>query len=191
MTDRTQNLTEILNAVGAGSPGAETALLERVYDELRGMARRELQGDGQARTLEPTALVHEAWVRLFGAEPANFEHRRHFFGAAALAMRRILVERARKARRLRRGGGERPEPLREVEDAESKQWEEILALEDLLGELERLDARKHEVVLLRYYSGFSIEETATALSVAPATVKADWTFARAWLKSRLQGRTRE
>jgi RNA polymerase sigma factor (TIGR02999 family) len=136
--------------------------------------------------LEPTALVHDAWIRLMGKQGTAWEHRAHFFGAAAQAMRRILVERARKAKRARHGGGRRRVSLDEAPAPLDEQCSEVLALEDLLAELETLDRRKHDVVMLRHYAGLTIEETARALEVSVATVKADWTFARSWLKARLK-----
>lgn len=182
-----QDITRILLAVSEGQSGASEELLFRVYETLKSMARRQLASDRGAATVDATALVHEAWLRLFGGKAADFQHRAYFFGAAAQAMRRILVERARKAARARHGGDRKRVTLSGVEPeaASSTNFEEILALEGLLEELSTLDRRKYDVVMLRYYAGMTLEEIATALSISHATAKADWAFARSWLKSRL------
>ena len=185
-----EGLTELLKAAGNGDAAAADEVLPLIYETLRSLARRHLCRDGGDQTIEPTALVHEAWVRLMGPNSTPWEHRAHFFGSAARAMRRILVERARKARRSKHGGDRERVPLTGVSQPEKSQWDEVLALEELLPELEALDRRKHDVVLLRYYAGLSVEEAARALDISPATVKADWSFARSWLKSRLRGEPR-
>jgi RNA polymerase sigma factor (TIGR02999 family) len=164
-----------------------------VYDELRRLARAHLSREGQAQSLQPTALVHEAFLRLVGEPDARWNSRQHFFGAAALAMRRILVERARARRRLKRGGDVDREDLELHALAASleRSDDEVLALEDALGLLASADPRKSEVVHLRYFLGLSIEETADALGVSPTTVKSDWTFARAWLRRTIEGPARD
>lgn len=181
-----EGLTELLKAAGNGDSAAADEVLPLIYETLRSLARRHLAREGGDQTIEPTALVHEAWVRLMGPHPTPWEHRAHFFGSAARAMRRILVERARKARRGKHGGDRERVPLTGVSQPEKTQWDEVLALEELLPELETLDRRKHDVVLLRYYAGLSVEEAARALDISPATVKADWSFARSWLKAKLR-----
>lgn len=185
--------SEWIRSLGSGDAGATAALVPLVYDELRRLARAHLSREREAATLQPTALVHEAFVRLVGDKAARWDNRQHFFGAAALAMRRILVERARARRRLKRGGGV------DREDAELDAFaaglehadEEVLALEDALERLSRTDPKKSEVVHLRYFLGLSIEETADALAISPTTVKAHWTFARAWLKREIENAERE
>jgi RNA polymerase sigma factor (TIGR02999 family) len=176
--------SEILRAMGAGNPAAAEELIPLLYDELRRLARAHLSREGEAQTLQPTALVHEAFVRLVGDPDARFGSRQHFFGAAALTMRRILVDRARARQRLKRGGGAQREE--DALDALAASLEhsddEVLGLEEALGRLAQADARKSEVVHLRYFLGLSVEETAEALSISPTTVKSDWTFARAWLR---------
>jgi RNA polymerase sigma factor (TIGR02999 family) len=162
--------------------------LDAMYDELRALARQQLARERPGATLQPTALVHEAWLRLCrregGDATAGFEGRRHFLGSAARAMRRILVERARRRARLRHGGG------RERVDGDAadeiaafpEPKEDVLALSEALARLEQVDPRKSEVVHLRYFLGLTIEETAEALDLATSTVKDEWALARAWLK---------
>jgi RNA polymerase sigma factor (TIGR02999 family) len=184
-------VTQLLQLARGGDSRAAEELLPLVYEELRRlahgrMAREPIGGAGQ--TLQATALVHEAYLRLLGpdGQQLNWEGRAHFFGAAARAMRRILIERARSRKRVKRGGGMARIELSEVGvTAEDSSLDSALELEAALSELESLDRRKAEVVMLRYFGGLSIEETALALNVSPATVKNDWTFARAWLQRRI------
>lgn len=164
-------------------------LLPLVYDELLTLAKRRMANEPTGQTLQATALVHEAWLRLAGSDPdaARWANRSHFFAAAATAMRRILVDRARAKLGPRRGGGRGRVELRESaviggEDA----GPDHVALDAALERLERLEPRKGRVVLLRYFAGLTIEETAEALGISPATVKADWSFARAWLHRELE-----
>jgi RNA polymerase sigma factor (TIGR02999 family) len=179
-----------LAALAAGQPVATDALVPLVYDELRRLARAQLAGERAAPTLQPTALVHEAFVRLVG--DTRWNSRGHFFSAAALAMRRVLVERARARDRQKRGGG------RQREDADLDALAEsvppfgevdvdLLALEEVLERLARVDERKSRVVHLRYFLGLTIEETAEALELSATTVKDEWLLARAWLKRELDG----
>jgi RNA polymerase sigma factor (TIGR02999 family) len=186
--DLSPQVTQLINLASGGDSRAAEELLPLVYDELRRLARARMAGEpagGAGQTLQPTALVHEAYMRLLGpqGEQLRWDGRAHFFGAAARAMRRILVERARSRKRLKRGGGAGRVPLDENAVAASTDdaGDDLLALESALDKLEALDRRKAEVVMLRYYAGLSIEQTAAALDVSPATVKNDWTFARAWL----------
>jgi RNA polymerase sigma factor (TIGR02999 family) len=194
-----QELTLALQAVRRGDARAADGLLEKVYDELRELARARMAhepGRGAGMTLDPTALVHEAYLRVIG-EPANvdrpaqrWENRGHFFAAAALAMRRILVERARHRRRLRHGGGrDRAELVDDLvaSPAPGADGTDLIALDEALRKLEGLDPRKAQVVSLRYFAGLTVEETADALDLSPATVKNDWAFARAWLHRELSG----
>lgn len=185
-------VTQLINLASGGDSRAAEELLPLVYDELRRLARARMAGEaagGAGQTLQPTALVHEAYMRLLGpqGEQLRWDGRGHFFGAAARAMRRILVDRARSRNRLKRGAGAGRVPLDEnavaaaVGGGDEGAADDLLALEAALEKLEGLDRRKAEVVMLRYYAGLSIEETAAALDVSPATVKNDWAFARAWL----------
>lgn len=156
--------------------------LPLVYDELRLLARREIRRELEPQTLQTTALVHEAYLRLVGDEAPGWRDRAHFFGAAARAMRQILVDRARARQALKRGGGAQRLPLDELEslDAENDP-ERFLVLEESLSQLERVDERKARIVMLRFFAGLSIAQTASVMELSPTTVKDEWSFARAWL----------
>jgi RNA polymerase sigma factor (TIGR02999 family) len=155
--------------------------LPEVYDELRKLARARLARERQPhQTLQPTALVHEAYLRVSG-HPRQWDRRGHFFAAAALAMRRILVERARHYRRIKHGGGGEHVDVDDGIAAADPQLTDVIAIDEALSQLEAADPRKAKIVALRYFAGLSIEETAAALDLSPATVKNEWTFARAWL----------
>lgn len=189
-SDVRQDLTMLLSAAAGGDPTAADRLLPLVYEELRKLAAARLAKEpagGAGFTLEPTALVHEAYLKLLGPSGSqsdlHWNGRGHFFGAAALAMRRILIDRARgrKGARGRRAHVEIDALAAEPEP------DEMLAIDEALKKLEAVDRRKHDVVMLRYFAGLSVEDTASALGVSPATVKNDWTFARAWLKREVSG----
>lgn len=168
-----------------GGPGSSRELLPEVYDELRKLARARLARErdgGQAHTLQPTALVHEAYLRVAGdGQDQQWDRRGHFFAAAALAMRRILVERARHYQRMKHGSGGQRVDLDTGIPADAQDLTDLVALDEALTMLEATDARKAQVVTLRYFAGLSIDETAAAMDLSPATVKNEWTFARAWL----------
>lgn len=165
-----------------GGPGTSNELLPEVYDELRKLARARLARERHELTLQPTALVHEAYLRVTGTDQdRRWDRRGHFFAAAALAMRRILVERARHYQRLRHGGGASQVELDEGMARTDPQLVDLLAIDEALSRLEQSDPRKAQIVTLRYFAGLSIEETAAALDLSPATVKNEWKFARAWL----------
>jgi RNA polymerase sigma factor (TIGR02999 family) len=188
-------VTLALEAIHRGDSGAADHLLQLVYDELRDLARARMAKEpsgGAGMTLDATALVHEAYLRVTGGDrekpPQPWQGRGHFFGAAALAMRRILVERARHRKRLRHGGGlDRVELSDEhpARDPAEHDATDLIALDQALTRFEQVDARKAKVVSLRYFAGLSIEETAAAMDLSPATVKSDWAFARAWLHREL------
>jgi RNA polymerase sigma factor (TIGR02999 family) len=162
-------------------PGTAGELLPEVYDELRKLARSRLARERHAhQTLQPTALVHEAYLRI-SKEPRQWDRRGHFFAAAALAMRRILVERARHYQRIKHGGGAEQIELDEAMLRADPALTEVIAIDEALSQLEASDPRKARIVALRYFAGLSIEETAAALDLSPATVKNEWAFARAWL----------
>jgi RNA polymerase sigma factor (TIGR02999 family) len=165
-----------------GGPGSSRELLPEVYDELRKLARARLSRERQQVTLQPTALVHEAYLRVAGdGEDRQWDRRGHFFAAAALAMRRILVDRARHYQRMKHGaGGERVELESGLLSADPR-LPDLVAIDQALSGLEQIDARKAQVVSLRYFAGLSVEETAAALDLSPATVKNEWKVARAWL----------
>jgi RNA polymerase sigma factor (TIGR02999 family) len=173
------DVTRILQSIQHGYPKAADELLLLVYGELRELAAQKMAREKPGQTLQATALVHEAWIRLGDGVFAN---RAHFFGAASEAMRRILVERARRKHRDKRGGGTEHVNVDELEIAAPHgNEEESLAVDEALDRLAAHDARKAEVVKLRYFVGFSFEETAEALGISVPTAKRDWAYARAWL----------
>ena len=174
------------SAEPASQPGTPAELLPQVYDELRRLARARIGREREGLTLQPTALVHEAYLRLTkdGADK-KWDRRGHFFAAAAIAMRRILVERARHHHRIRHGGEQQRVELDQETPAPSPDFADVLAIDQALTRLEKLDPTKAKVVLLRYFAGLTIEETAAAMEISPATVKNEWAFARAWLHDAL------
>lgn len=188
-----QEVTQLLQAWRQGDQAAFEQLLPLVYDELRLLARRYLRRERQGHTLQTSALVHEAYLRLIkpgdaeGAiEGGAFENRAHFFGVAAHAMRRVLVDNARRRNFAKRGGGvARHVELEEAATVSAGRDAELVALDDALQELARIDPRKCRVMELRYFGGLSIEETATALGISVATVMREWSTARAWLRREL------
>lgn len=179
-----QEVTQLLAAASDGDSHAAAELLPLIYSELQRLARSFMgreHGGGAGQTLQPTALVHEAYLRLIGQEDMKWDSRGHFFVAAATAMRRILVERARARGRIKRGGDRRRQELADGAMAIEPPSDDLLALDEALQRLEASDQRKARVVMLRHFAGLGVEETAAALNVSPATVKNDWAFARAWL----------
>jgi RNA polymerase sigma factor (TIGR02999 family) len=162
-------------------PGSAGELLPEVYDELRKLARARLARERHPnQTLQPTALVHEAYLRVSN-QAKRFDRRGHFFAAAALAMRRILVERARHYRRIKHGAGSEHVELDEMLLRTDPGLTDVIAIDEALAQLELADPRKAQVVTLRYFAGLSVDETAAAMDLSPATVKNEWAFARAWL----------
>jgi RNA polymerase sigma factor (TIGR02999 family) len=181
MENRNDNVTLILNAASEGDRQAAEELIPMVYGELRKLAAWRLGQEAEAHTLQATALVHEAYLKLSPGEQ-QWEGRKHFFCAAAEAMRRILIDRARRRRAVRHGGGlQRTGFADDLIAVPSAQDEEILAINDILDRFARIEPRKAEVVKLRYFVGMTIEETAETLGISTPTAKRDWTFARAWL----------
>jgi RNA polymerase sigma factor (TIGR02999 family) len=188
------DVTRILNAATLGDPGAAGRLLPLVYDELRRLAAQRMVGERPEHTLQATALVHEAYLRLVGrgdddangGDTPRWDGRGHFFAAAAEAMRRILIEHARAREGPRRGGGRRKLPLDVVDLASDDDPLQVLALDEAFSRLELEDPDAAAVARLRFYAGLSVEETATALGSSPRTVKREWAFARAWLLKALQ-----
>jgi RNA polymerase sigma factor (TIGR02999 family) len=179
----------VLAAIGKGDPRASDQLLPLVYGELRKLARSLMAKTPPGNTLQPTALVHEAYLRLVRPAQAEWDGRGHFFSAAAQAMRQILVDQARRKAARKHGGGQRRvdvDAVDEVDLAIQPPGEDILALDDALTRLEREAPRKAEVVKLRYFAGLSAAETASVLGVSLATVERDWTFARALLLAELR-----
>jgi RNA polymerase sigma factor (TIGR02999 family) len=175
-------LTRILERVEHGDPKAAEELLPLVYSELRRLADHKMASERPGHTLQATALVHEAWLRLGADAQPGWQNRAHFFAAASEAMRRILVERARRKHRDKRGGGAEHVDVTELEIAAPLgNEEESLAVHEALDRLAAHDARKAEVVKLRYFVGFSFEETADVLGISMVTAKREWAYARAWL----------
>ena len=175
------DVTRILNAVQKGEPKASEELLPLVYDELRRLAAWHMAREVPGQTLQPTALVHEAWLRLVGNEETGWNSRRHFFCAAAEAMRRILVENARRKQRLKRGGNLERVDVEEVEIPAPMPDDDLLAMNDALDRLAELEPRAAEVVKLCFYVGLTQAQAAEHLGVSVATAERLWAFARAWL----------
>lgn len=180
-------VTELLAAWGAGDAGASDALVPLVYDELRRQARRALRREGEGHTLQATALVHEAWLRLDAQHDARWESRSQFLAVAAQTMRRVLVDHARARRALKRGGGDVQITLGDAYSAVAPDAVDVLALDEALARLAVMDARKARLVELRYFAGLSIPEAAAALGVSQATVIREWAVARMWLRRELEG----
>lgn len=178
-------LTQLLDAVSCGDETAREQLWDAVYQELRRVAVSFTAREGALCELQPTVLVNEAYLRLFGRDNVRFQNRRHFFGAATQAMRRILVDDARKRGREKRGGGAAPLKLDGDPAATGMDPALILGIEESLQRLERQLPRAAEVVRLRYFAGLSIDQTAELLEIAPRTVDAEWSMARAWLHREL------
>ena len=178
-------VTLLLDAAGRGDSAANEQLWSIVYEELRHVAHRQMASERDRCTLDTTVLVHETYLRLGGNEHVPWVNRRHFFAATAQAMRRIRVDDARKRRRVKRGGGERPVPLGEGLGVQDAELLDVLALDEALRKLEREDPRKAEVVMLRHFSGLSVDETAEAMELSPRTIDKEWRFARAWLHREL------
>ena len=180
-------VTQLLAKAGAGNQAAFDEVFPLVYAELRRIAAREMRREKPGRTLQTTALVHEAYLRLLKDASLSFENRAHFLGIAAHAMREILIEHARARSARKRGGGAVRLTLDDLVAPVPAPSIDVLALDEALERLARLDERHARVVELRYFGGMSVEETAAALGLSPATVKRAWTIARAWLYRELGG----
>jgi RNA polymerase sigma factor (TIGR02999 family) len=178
------DVTHILAAIEQGDPQAAAQLLPLVYDELRQLAAQRLAQETPGQTLQATALVHEAYVRLVSSEQTqDWDGRRHFFAAAAEAMRRILIDRARHKQTRKAGGGCRRLDLDDIEPAlEEENGDRLLALDEALRQLEAEDPRKAELVKLRFFAGLTAEQAAAALGVSTSTAEKDWAYARSWLR---------
>lgn len=181
-----QTVTELLHAWSRGDEDARVLVLERVYQELRRLAAAQLRRERHALTLQPTALVHEAYLRLLD-QRTGWRNRGHFFGIAAEQMRRIIVDHARRRRSLKRGRGAWVLTLDDAVAVADSRQVDVTRLDDALTTLARMDARQARIVELRYFGGLEIDEVAEVLSISPATVKRDWTMARAWLFAHLRG----
>lgn len=172
-----------------GDPKAAAELLPIVYDELRRLAAQKMAHEAAGHTLQPTALVHEAWMRLGGNDAPSFQNRVHFFGAAAEAMRRILIEHARRRLAAKRGAGVEALDLDGLEIASPVTDDQLLAINEALEKFSAVDSRKAELVKLRYFVGLNFEEAAAALGIAVPTAKQWWAYARSWLKVEMGGST--
>lgn len=180
------DVTQILSAIQQGDAKAADELFPLVYDELRRLANYKMSHEASGHTLQPTALVHEAWIRLVAVNQQTWQNRAHFFAAAAEAMRRILVEYARRKRSLKRGGGAEREELHESVLVLSAPPDELLEVHEALDKLTREDPTAAELVKFRYFVGMTMEEAASALGLAPRTAERLWTYARAWLRREIR-----
>jgi RNA polymerase sigma factor (TIGR02999 family) len=182
------DITVILSAIEQGDPRAAEQLLAIVYDELRQLAAQKLAHEKPGQTLDPTSLVHEAYLRLFGGTQPHWQDRRHFFGSAAEAMRRILIERARRKKRQRHGGDRRQVemPVQEMADDQAPP-EDLLALDEALTKLGLEDPSAAHLVKLRFFTGLSVEQAGDVLGVSRATAYQHWNYARAWLRCEILG----
>ncbi len=176
------DLTQLLQSASGGDPRAAAELLPLVYDELRRLAAHRLAGERSGHTLQPTALVHEAWLKISGDDERTWNGRQHFFSAAAEAMRRILVDRARRRQSAKRGAGAEPLDVDELDIPAPADDDQLLAVNEALVKFAATDARKAELVKLRYFVGLTFEEAAEALGIAVPTAKQWWAYARAWLR---------
>jgi len=175
------DVTRILSSIEQGDAKASEELLPLVYNELRRMAAHKMAGERPGQTLQPTALVHEAWLKLVDSPNQSWQNRAHFFGAAAEVMRRILIARARSKNRQRRGSGAAHLDVDEIEIASPAPDDQLLALNEALDRFAALEPQQAELVKLRYFVGLKIEEAAEVLGISKATAKRWWAYARAWL----------
>ena len=182
--EHTHEVTRLLELVGSGDPGAPAQLMTLVHAELRVLAESYMRREREDHTLQPTALVHEAWLRLVNEREGSWKNRAHFFGIAAQAMRRVLVDHARARGRVKRQGGDRV-TLADSIMAPGPDQLDLIAVEDALQKLDVLDARQARVVEMRFFAGMDLDETAEALGISVATVKRDWAFARVFLQREL------
>jgi RNA polymerase sigma factor (TIGR02999 family) len=180
-------ITRLLEAWGGGDQAALDQLAPLVYAELHRMAVNYMRHENPGNSLQPTALVHEAYLRLLGAAEIGWQGRAHFFAVSAQTMRRILVDAARARTAEKRGGGIVKLDVNQSIDGVAENSRELIALDDALEELAQFDARKAKVIEMRFFGGLSVEETAAVLKVSPQSVKRDWKLARAWLMKRMSG----
>lgn len=183
--DRTEDLTALLATATSGNPDALDDIVPLVYDELRRIAHRELAREQTGHTLSTTGLVHEAYLELAKLETVEWKSRAHFFGVCGRIIRHVLVDYAVRRKAQKRGGGHVPIQLDEALHVSEERPEEWIALDEALSRLAELNERQGRVVECRFFAGMGIDETAEALGVSPATVKRDWTIARAWLNREL------
>jgi len=179
-------VTLILNAVQHGDPKAADELLPLVYEELRKLAVSRMANEAAGHTLQPTALVHEAWLRLVASDHQNWQNRAHFFAAAAEAMRRILIDTARRKRQIRHGGGQQRVVFDEIDIASQEDQERLLQVHQALDELASVDPVKAQVVKFRFFVGLSNREIGEVLGLSERTVERAWSFAKAWLFAKIK-----
>ena len=175
------DVTRVIEAIQQGNSRAADELLPLVYEELRKLASAKMANEAAGNTLQPTALVHEAWLRLVGDENPKFAGRAHFFAAAAEAMRRILIDRARSKRALRHGGGQVRVDIQRLDLASPDADDQLLAINDALDKLAAQDPIEAELVKLRYFAGLTVEDAAALLEISPRTARNYWAHARTWL----------
>src|SRR5262245_1652192 len=187
MQQRPENITELLASYGRGDKESLDQLMPIVYDELRRQAARYLRREQAGHTLQTTALIHEAYVRLVDQRNVQWQNRAHFFGIAAQMMRRILVDHARTKKRAKRGGSAVKVSLADATVAVKGQDLDVVALDEALNRLAEIDEQQSRVVELRFFSGLTVEETAEVMGISLATVKRDWSMAKAWLHRKLTG----
>jgi len=180
-------ITQILREISGGNQQGAEQLLSLVYTELKRIAAQKMAAEAPGNTLQPTALVHEAWMKLVGDGEAPFENRAHFFSAAAEAMRRILVDSARRKRAIRRGSGAAREDLREYHFVQNERPEELLAVDEALDLLAKEDPAAANLVKLRYFVGMTMDEAATTMGMSLRNTERTWTYARAWLRRQIGG----
>jgi len=184
-------VTRLLGELRRGSPDAEAELLPLVYEHLHRLAAHYMRQERPDHTLQTTALLNEAYLRLVSQENTDWQDRAHFFGIAARLMREILVDHARGRQARKRGGLVEKFPLDEVRDFSPEKSRELVELDGALRDLEQLDPQQARIVELRFFGGLTVEETAEALGISPRTVKRDWSMARAWLHGELSGKKRQ
>ncbi len=179
-------VTQLLGAIGAGDPAAQDELLPMIYEELRSLARGRMAAESPGHTLQTTALVHEAYLRLLGDGDATWQNRRHFYGAASEAMRRILVEHARRRHAQKRGGDRRRVDLELIGGAFDEEPADTLGLDRSLEELKQRDERMYDIAMLRHFCGLTNDQTARTLDISPRTVRREWGYARLWLRNTMK-----
>jgi len=179
------DITLMLEAISAGNSHASEQLLPLVYEELRRLAAARMLQEAAGHTLQPTALVHEAWLRLTGGQNQSWQNRAHFFGAAAEAMRRILIERARRKSRLKRGSGQALLDIADLDVMAAMPDDKVLLVDEALAQLQAEDPEKARIVSLKFFAGLTNEQVAELLNLNERTVRRQWNFARAWLFDRI------
>jgi RNA polymerase sigma factor (TIGR02999 family) len=180
------DLTQVLQAIRRGDGRASEELLPLVYNELRQLAMARMAREAAGQTLQATALVHEAWLRMVGAGDRTWQNRAHFFGAAAEAMRRILVENARRKSRLKRGGGQQRLDIEELDLAAATPDDKVLLMDEALEQLQKQDPEKARIVVLKFFGGLTNQEVAENLGITERTVERQWAYAKAWLFEKIE-----